>query len=186
MVYFYWPPGPNPVVTISTRVGPGSRLLGHRPINSRLLEKSPSTEGGWKRRSKKRPRTGILRGNARDAMCASKFAPSRHAFDLHTFCVWLGLFVDRWWLKEVWYAPGFSLNCSTCVPIAAPGITGSPSKRICRGTLSQKTPKLIHLAGCTWPVRGPACARLCSGKLACAFSLRTNASSSVPSLHLFS
>ena len=24
--YFYWPPGPNPVVTISTRVGPGSRL----------------------------------------------------------------------------------------------------------------------------------------------------------------
>ena len=28
-VYFYWPPGPNPVVTISTRVGPGhgSRLL---------------------------------------------------------------------------------------------------------------------------------------------------------------
>ena len=27
MVYFYWPPGPNPVVTISTRVGPGSRLL---------------------------------------------------------------------------------------------------------------------------------------------------------------
>ena len=31
-VYFYWPPGPNPVVTISTRVGPGSRLtLGLRP-----------------------------------------------------------------------------------------------------------------------------------------------------------
>ena len=25
-VYFYWPPGANPVVTISTRVGPGSRL----------------------------------------------------------------------------------------------------------------------------------------------------------------
>ena len=25
-VYFYWPPGPNPVVTISRRVGPGSRL----------------------------------------------------------------------------------------------------------------------------------------------------------------
>ena len=28
-VYFYWPPGPNPVVTISTRVGPGSRLTSH-------------------------------------------------------------------------------------------------------------------------------------------------------------
>ena len=26
-VYFYWPPGPNPVVAISTRVGPGSRLM---------------------------------------------------------------------------------------------------------------------------------------------------------------
>ena len=34
---------------------------------------------------KKRPRTGISRENARDAICAFKFAPSRHAFDLHTF-----------------------------------------------------------------------------------------------------
>ena len=33
------------------------------------------------------------------------------------------------------------------------------------------------------PVRGPACARLCSRRLACTFSLKTNASSSVPSLH---
>ena len=55
------------------------------------------------------------------------------------FCVWLGIVVDRWWLKEVWYAPDFLSNCSTCVPVAAPGITGSPSKRISRGTLSQKT-----------------------------------------------
>ena len=31
-VYFYWPPGPNPVVTISTRVGPGSRLPEYRTI----------------------------------------------------------------------------------------------------------------------------------------------------------
>ena len=28
-VYFNWPPGPNPVVAISTRVGPGSRLCWH-------------------------------------------------------------------------------------------------------------------------------------------------------------
>ena len=55
------------------------------------------------------------------------------------FCVWLGLFVDRWWLKEVRYAPDFLSNCSTRVTQAVPGITGSPSKRICRGTLSQKT-----------------------------------------------
>ena len=33
-------------------------------------------------------------------------------------------------------------------------------------------------------MRGPVRARFCSGKLACTFSLRTNASSSVPSLHV--
>ena len=33
----------------------------------------------------------------------------------------------------------FLSNCSTRVSLAAPGITRSPSKRICRGTLSQKT-----------------------------------------------
>ena len=55
------------------------------------------------------------------------------------FCVWLGLFVDCWWLKEVWYAPDFLSNCNTRVPLAAPGITRSSSKRICRGMLSQKT-----------------------------------------------
>ena len=55
------------------------------------------------------------------------------------FCVWLGLFVDRWWLKEMWYAPDFLSNCSTCVPVAAPWRTGSPSKRIYRNTLSEKT-----------------------------------------------
>ena len=31
---------------------------------------------------------------------------SRHLIYIH-FCVWLGLFVDLWWLKEVWYAPDF-------------------------------------------------------------------------------
>ena len=33
--YFYWPPSPNPVVTISTRVGPGSRLA--RGVNVCLV-----------------------------------------------------------------------------------------------------------------------------------------------------
>ena len=32
-VYFYWPPGPKPVVTISTRVGPGSRLCHNNMVN---------------------------------------------------------------------------------------------------------------------------------------------------------
>ena len=85
--------------------------------------------------------------NTRDAICAFKFAPSRHAFDLHTFFRLIWAFVDRWWLKEVWYAPDFLSTCSTCVPVAAPGKTGSPSKRICRSTLSQKTRK--------WPTCKP-------------------------------
>ena len=75
------------------------------------------------------------------------------------FCVWLGLFVDRWWLKEVWYAPDFLSNCSTCVPVTAPGITRSPSKRTCRGTLSQKTRNWptcepVHVPWCTWTQPG--------------------------------
>ena len=36
-VNFYWPHGPNPVVTISTRVGPGSRLYGSRYTGERHL-----------------------------------------------------------------------------------------------------------------------------------------------------
>ena len=35
---------------------------------------------------------------------------SRHLIYIR-FCVWLGLFVDRWWLKEVWYAPDCLSNC---------------------------------------------------------------------------
>ena len=31
------------------------------------------------------------------------------------FCVWLGLFVDRWWLKEVWCAPRLISFCRTVV-----------------------------------------------------------------------
>ena len=68
---------------------------------------------------------------------------SRHLIYIH-FCISLGFFVNRWWLKEVWYAPVLLVcffllsNCSTRVPLATAGITRSPSKRICRGTPSQK------------------------------------------------
>ena len=49
----------------------GNRLLGHRLIDSRWFEKNHPTESGWKRRSKKkRPRTSISRGNAREEICA--------------------------------------------------------------------------------------------------------------------
>ena len=47
-----------------------------------------SSNGKWLKTAfekKKRPRTDISRVNARDAICAFEFAPSLHAFDLHTF-----------------------------------------------------------------------------------------------------
>ena len=118
----------------------GNGLLGHRLIDSRWFEKNPPTESGWKRRSKKNAHVPVFR--AEMPVTQYVLSSSRHLVTpliyIH-FCVWLGLFVDRWWLKEVWYAPDFLLNCSTRVPLAAPGITRSPSERICRGTLSQKT-----------------------------------------------
>ena len=45
------------------------------------------------------------------------------------------------WFDVIWgvVRSWFLGNCSACVPVDAPGRTGSPSKRICRGTLSQKT-----------------------------------------------
>ena len=54
----------------------GNGHLGHRLIDSRWFEKilqRKVVENGVR---KKRPRTGILRGNARDAICAFKFAPT--------------------------------------------------------------------------------------------------------------
>ena len=52
------------------------------PVGLRKILQRKVVENGVR---KKRPRTGISRGNARDAICAFKFAPSRHAFDLYTF-----------------------------------------------------------------------------------------------------
>ena len=114
------------------------------PTNRFLLVWDKSSNGKWLKTAfgkKKRPFTSISRGNARDALSlyAFKFAPSCHAFDLHTLLrltralprslVVEGSVVRSWFLS----------NCSTCVPVFAPGITGSPSKRICCGTVSQKT-----------------------------------------------
>ena len=52
------------------------------PVGLKKILQRKVVENGVR---KKRPLTGISRGNARDAICAFKFAPSRHAFDLHTF-----------------------------------------------------------------------------------------------------
>ena len=118
----------------------GNGLLGHRLVDSRWFEKNPPTKSGWKRRSKKNAHVPVFRAE----MIVTQYVLSslRHlvtpSIYIH-FCVWLGLFVDRWWLKEVWHAPDFLSNCGTRVPLAAPGMTRSPSKRICRGTRSQKT-----------------------------------------------
>ena len=66
----------------------GNGLLGHRLIDSRWFEKNPPTESGWKRRSKKNAHVPAFRAEmlvTQYPVCAFKFAPSRHAFDLHTF-----------------------------------------------------------------------------------------------------
>ena len=134
---------------------------------------------------KKSPPTGISRGNACDEIWCFQVraTSSRHLIYIHV-CVQFGLFVDRWWLKEVWYAPDFLSNYGTCT-LAAPGITRGPSKRICRGTLSQKTRN--------WPIwqaadgyvtnEGPILLTSLLWKLACTFNLRTNVCSSVLCLH---
>ena len=114
---------------------------------------------------------------------------SRHIvtpFDLHTFLRLTWALCRSLVVEGSVVRPWFLSNCSTRVPLALPGKTRSPSKRICPGTLSKKTrnwPIWQAAYRAMLPVRGPACARLCSGKLACTFSLRTKASSSVPSFH---
>ena len=134
----------------------GNGLLGHRRIDSRCFKKNPPMESGWKRRSKKK-NAHVPVFHAEMLVTQYVLSSSRHLITpliyIH-FCVWLGLFVYRCWLKEVWYAPDFLSNCSTCVPIAAPGIIGSPSKRICRGTHSQKTRN--------WPTCKPVHVHECS------------------------
>ena len=72
-----------------------------------VWEKKPPMGSGWKRRSKILWSTGISRGNDRDVMSAFDFVPIFTPFIYVHFCIWLGHFVDRWWLKEVWYAPAF-------------------------------------------------------------------------------
>ena len=118
----------------------GNGLLGHRLIDSHWFEKNSPTESGWKRRSKK---ASTYRYFARKCswrnMCFQVRAISSRLWFTYIFAFDSGSFVDRWLLKEVWYAPDFLSNCGTRVSLAAPGITRSPSKRICRGTLSQKT-----------------------------------------------
>ena len=51
------------------------------PVCLRKILQRKVVENGVR---KKRPRAGISRGNDRDAICAFKFVPSPHAFDLHT------------------------------------------------------------------------------------------------------
>ena len=85
-----------------------NRLLARQLIDSCWFDKNPRTEGGWKQRLKKCRSTDISREMDRDVMCSLFFAPSLHAIWLtYTFCIWLRRFVDRWWLKEVWYEPSF-------------------------------------------------------------------------------
>ena len=86
----------------------------------------------------------------------------------------------------MWYAPDF---CQTVV-LVCPLLLQEEQEAQVKGfaVARFRTRPEIDPSGrlrmAMWPLRGPACARLCSGKLACTFSMRTNASSSVPSLHV--
>ena len=120
----------------------GNGLLGHRLIYSRWFEMNPPAKSGWKRRSKNTPTYWyFVRKCLWRNMCFQvRTILSSHLVCIH-FCVWFGLFVDRWWLREVWYAPDFLSNCSTRVPLAAPGITRS----LIKWHPFAKYPKLTHL-----------------------------------------
>ena len=97
---------------------------------------------------------------------------SRHWIYTHVhLCLWPRIVVDCRRLKKVWYAPDFLSNCSTCVPLAAPGITRSPSKRICRCNIFAQETKCTHPTGCGWP-SSPACPRLRFGTWPCTLRLR--------------
>ena len=116
------------------------RLSDHFALVVGCINNNWLINGKWlKTAFKKCPRTSISCGKARDKICAFKFAPSRHAIwfayivrltrALCRSLVVEGSVVRSWFLS----------NCSTRVPLAAPGITRSPSKRICCGRISQKT-----------------------------------------------
>ena len=84
-----------------------------------LVWEKSSNGSGWKRRSKNCRSTGISRGNDRDVMSAFDFAPIYTPFDQHGYFAFdFGRFVDRWWLKEVWYAPDFLPNHCTVATLA--------------------------------------------------------------------
>ena len=90
----------------------GNGLLGHRLIDSRWFEKILQREvvenGVQKNANIPVFRTEML-------MTQFVLSSSRHLVTpliyMH-FCVRVELFVDLWWLKEVWYAPDF---CQTVV-----------------------------------------------------------------------
>ena len=151
------------------------------PSNRFTLVWEKSSNGKWlKTAFENRPRTGKSRGNARDEICAFKLALSRHiiwfayifAFDSGSL-----LIAGGW--RKCGMLLIFLSNCSICVPLAASGMRRSTCKRICRGTLSQKTrnwpgwlmqpmrDQPAHVFALeSWlarsvRVRGPACLRLC-------------------------
>ena len=118
----------------------GNGLLGHRLIDSRWFEKNPPTESGWKRRSKK---TRTYRYFARKwswcNMCFQVRAISSRLWFTYIFVFDSGsLSIAGGW-RKCGTLLIFLSDCSTRVRLAAPGKTRSPSKRICRGTLLQKT-----------------------------------------------
>ena len=117
--------------------------MGHWLINSHWFKKSPQTESGWKRRSKKMPMYPYFARKCswRNMCFLFRAISSRHLIlILFSFCSGSLSIAGGW--RQCGALLIFLSKCSTRVPLTSPGITRSPSKRTGRGTLSQKTRNL--------------------------------------------
>ena len=164
----------------------GNGLLGHRLIDSRWFEKNPPTESAWKRRSKKTPtyRYFARKWSWRN-MCFQVRAISSRLWFTYIFAIDSSSLS----IADGWRKCGTLLSFCQTVVLECPLLLQEEQEARVKGfavARFRKRPEIDpsgRLRMAMWPPRGPACARLCSGKLACTFSLRTNTSSSVPSLH---
>ena len=167
----------------------GNGLLGHRRIDSRWFEKNPPTESGWKRRSKKTPtyRYFARKWSWRN-LCFQVRAISSRLWFTYIFAFDSGCLSIAGGLRK---CGTLLIFCQTVVLVCLLLLPEEQEARVKRFAVAhfRKRPEIDpsgRLRMAMWPLRGPDCSRLCSGKLACMLSPRTNASSSVPSLHFFS
>ena len=170
-------------------VGYENRLLGHRLIDSRLFEKilqRKLVENG----TRKNAHVPVFRAE----MLVTQYvlSSSRH---LVTPLIYIYFAFDSGSLSIAggWRKRGTLLIFCQTVVLVCPLLLQELQEARVKGFSVARFRKLsdskfIHLAGCAWLCRqwGAQPARLCSGKLACTFSLRTNFVCAKPLLFLAS